>query len=79
MPTLILHLLNEDAVIGEVDEVPSATQTFIRLSNPRRRDGKEITYLDPTVSTVFYSINRITCMEILPEEGDDDIISFVRE
>jgi len=79
MPTLILHLLNEDAVIGEAEEMPAANQTFIRLTNPRRRDGKEISYLDPTVSTVYYAINRISCIEIMPDEGSEDIISFVRE
>jgi hypothetical protein len=42
MPLALVHVKNEDPIVAELDEVPSATDTLIILKNPRRRDGKDI-------------------------------------
>ena len=77
--TLMLHILNEDAVVGEVDELPTTNAPFLKLSNPRLRDGREVTYFLPETNTVLYPWNRIHSIEIMPTEGEEQIVSFIRE
>jgi len=77
--SVILHIGNEDPIKGELDVVPELTDTIIILRNPRRRDGKFINYLQDDVISVMFPINQISLMEILPAEGDKEIISFVRD
>ncbi len=79
MQSVILHMTNEDPVLGEVDELPAATDTILTLKNPRRRDGKDLHYLEPNVSIVVYPLSRISFIEILSGGEDEEIISFVRE
>jgi hypothetical protein len=79
MPLALVHVKNEDPIVAELDEVPSATDTLIILKNPRRRDGKDIHYLDNQVTLVIFPYERINFVEILPGAEEEEIISFVRE
>ncbi|HEY9077384.1 MAG TPA: hypothetical protein VIO61_12700 [Anaerolineaceae bacterium] len=79
MQNVILHILNEDPVLGEIDQLPSPSDYLILVKNPRRRDGKDLPYLDANVSTVIWPVTRITFIEVLPSGEEDEIITFVRE
>ncbi len=79
MQTIILHILNEDPVLGEIDDLPSPSDQIITVKNPRRRDGKDISYLDTNVMTVIWPISRISFIEIMSSGDEEEIISFVRE
>ncbi len=79
MPTLIIHISNEDPVLGEVDELPSPTDLMPTVKNPRRRDGKDISYIDANVMTVIWPISRINFIEVVSSGDEEEIISFVRE
>lgn len=76
---VILHIAGEEAVTGEVDELPGNTDTLIKVNNPHRMDGKEIHYLTETVVTVYWAIHRINFIEVLPSKEEEAIIGFVRE
>jgi hypothetical protein len=77
--SVIVHIGNEDPIQAELDVLPAATDTIVILRNPRRRDGKNIHYLQDDVICVMWPINQISFMEIMPNEGDKEIISFVRD
>jgi hypothetical protein len=79
MPTLIVHISNEDPVMGDVDALPALSDQLIMLKNPRRKDGKDITNIEASVTVVFYPVSRLTYIEVLPSGEDEEIISFVRE
>lgn len=79
MPTIIVHLTSEDAVIGEVDELPQKNDTLVFIKNPRRKDGKDLPYLDQNVTQVIWPIHKITLIEVVPGAEEEQIISFVRE
>jgi hypothetical protein len=79
MPSVLIHIANEDPVMGEVDALPALTDTLIVVKNPRRRDGKDLHYLEANVSTVMWPVWRINFIEIVPSSQDEEIISFVRE
>jgi hypothetical protein len=79
MPSVIVHIANEDPVVGEIDSIPATNDTIIIIKNPRRKDGKDIPFLDQNVSTVVWPMHRVQFIELMPTGEEDEIISFVRE
>ncbi len=77
--TILMHLSGEDPVVGEIEELPTPTDTTITIINPRRRDGKDLPYLDGNVVTVLWPMHRVNFIEILPTAEDEELIGFVRE
>ncbi|HKZ43420.1 MAG TPA: hypothetical protein VJZ78_00100 [Anaerolineales bacterium] len=77
--TLLIHVVNEDPIVGDVDELPGKTDTMVWVNNPRRKDGKDIHYLDSRVVTILIPVARITFIEIIPSEIEEEIISFVKD
>jgi hypothetical protein len=72
-------VINEDPILGEMDEMPSAGDSILVVKNPRRRDGKDLPYLDPSVNVVIWPVSRVNYIEILVTGSEEEIISFVRE
>ena len=77
--TLLIHIVNEDPIVGEVDDLPGNTDTIIQINNPRRRDGKDIHYLESSVVSILMPVSRTTFIEIIPSEMEEEIISFVKD
>ena len=77
--TVILHLSGDVPVIGEIDELPKATDTLLIVSNPRQRDGKDLHYLERNVIKVIWPIERLTLIEVIESAEEEKIIGFVRE
>ncbi len=77
--TIILHVLNADPVVGEVDDLPSPDDTLVMVHNPRRLDGKDIHYLSENVVTVYWPVERLNFIEIMAGKEEEEIIGFVRE
>jgi len=77
--SIILHIQNTEPVLGEVEELPKLTDTMVKVSNPRQRDGKDLIFLQHNVVTVYWPISQLNFIEILPGEEEEEIISFVRE
>lgn len=77
---VILHILNSEPILGEIDELPAPTDNLLTVHNPRHLDGKDINYIQEEVSTVLWPIEKINFIEIMAdEEEEEDIIGFVRE
>lgn len=77
--TILLHILNEDAVVGEVEELPDPTSQYLLIRSPRLRDGRDVTYFLPETNVVIYPWARIMSIEVLTTEGEEKIVTFVRE
>jgi len=77
--SVILHVAGESAIVGEIEELPKNTDTIITVSNPRLRDGKDVHYLEPNVVRVIWPIAKLTLIEILESEEEENLIGFVRE
>lgn len=77
---IILHISGEAPIIGEIDTMPSPNDTILIVTNPRQRDGKDLTYISADqISAVIWPWDKINFLEILPSEQEEEIISFVRE
>lgn len=77
--TIVVHIQNEDPIVGEVDDLPAAGDTNITMRSPRRRDGKDVPYLTNDVVMIVLPLSQITYIEVMPSEGEERIIGFVRE
>lgn len=77
--TVLVHISNEDPVVGEVEDLPTPADVTITIRNPRRRDGKDLPYLQADVTTVVWPWSRINFLEVLPSGTEEEIIGFVRE
>jgi hypothetical protein len=77
--TVILHIANESPIIGEIEELPKPDDFIIKVHNPRQKDGKDLHYLEHNVVEVIWPLFRVSFIEILAGEEEDQIIGFVRE
>ncbi len=77
---IILHISGEAPITGEIDKIPSPNDTILIVSNPRQRDGKDLTYISADqIAYVVWPWDKINFLEILPSEQEEEIIGFVRE
>lgn len=79
MQTVYIHINNEEAVMAEVDELPQPQDQFVLALNPRKRDGKDLHYLMEGVSKMMIPWWRITFVEVIQTELEDEVFTFVRE
>ncbi len=78
--TVVVHLLNEDPVLAEVEAMPGPTDTSVTFHNPRRRDGKPVPYLAQGVNLVVFPWHRITFIEVVSSPTrQEETIEFFRE
>jgi hypothetical protein len=75
----IIHFIEEDPVVGEIEGLPDPLAQFITIYNPRRRDGRTVTFLDPNVDTVLFAWHRISHIQLLPKADLEPVMGFVRE
>ena len=77
--TIQLHILNEDPIVAEVDALPGPHDTLLVVSNPRLRDGKDLRYVAPNVTSIIFPMVRINFIQILPSGEEERVVGFVRD
>ena len=77
--SVILHIAGEPSIVGEVEELPKPTDTLLIVSNPRLRDGKDVHYLEHNVVKVIWPVDKLSLIEVLESEEEENLIGFVRE
>ena len=78
--SIILHVVNEEAIVAEVESLPKASDQFVLANNPRRRDGKDLHYLEDEVTSMIIPWHRINFIEIMQTSEElEEVITIVRE
>jgi hypothetical protein len=77
--TVLVHISGEDPVVGEMEELPSPQDSAIIVHSPRRRDGKDVPYLQGNVNTVMWPMHRVNFIEMIPSLEEERLIGRVRE
>lgn len=77
--TVLVHIQNTEPIMGEIDDLPNPTDILLKLSHPRRMDGKDVNFIMEGVETVIFPVDKISFIEIVPTGEEDEIIGFVRE
>jgi hypothetical protein len=75
MQTLLVHIMNEEPILAEVEEMPTATDQALFLMAPRRRDGKPLRYVLAEVQQIIVPWHRITFVEVMPSGQEEEIVS----
>jgi len=76
---VLLHIANEDPILGEMEKLPATNDTCIIVNNPRARDNKDLRYLAQNVTQVIWPMTRVTFIEVLPSGQEEKVVGFVRE
>jgi hypothetical protein len=63
----VIHVLGEDAILADLDELPDPTHSYVVLRNMRTKNGKQLSYLTDGAMTFLYGWSRITFIELLGE------------
>ena len=77
--SVVIHIANEDPILGEMEALPGPGATTILVNNPRKRDGKDLHYLLDNVTSVIWPMERVNFIEIMPSEIEDSVITPWRE
>ena len=77
--TVLLHLINEDLILGETDQLPNPVDQFMIIHKPRQQDGTKLAYLEDDAPTILIPWHQIAHVQLLSGRGVDDVIGFVRE
>jgi hypothetical protein len=72
MITVLMHIANAEPVKIDLDEMPSLQDVAVIGKNPRDRADKEVSWLEEGVTTIVFPWWRITFIEILPTEAEEE-------
>jgi hypothetical protein len=77
---IIIHVVGEDPIYAEVEDLPKPTDQFLEFSNPRRRDGKPIAYVTTGAKSFMFPWHRLSFVEVMTTEAErEELIEFFRE
>jgi hypothetical protein len=77
---VMLHILNEETILCEMDAMPDPKDQFVVVRNPRRRDNKPLPMVDPGATSFAFSWARISFIEFFEEISTrENIVGFFRE
>lgn len=77
---VIIHVMNEDPILAEVEELPKPTDQFLEFTNPKRRDGKPIPYVTMGAKSFMFPWHRMSFVEVMTAESERSAtIEFFRE
>lgn len=77
--TVVIHIHNSEPILAELDELPDPGDSLVKASNPRRMDGKDLHFISEKTVSVYWPLDKISFIEILSSDDEEDIIGFVRE
>ena len=77
--SVLVHIINDDPIILDVEQLPDPGDQYLLGMNPRLRDGKDVHYVLNEVTTILLPWHRISFVEVLPSEAEEKVVDFVRE
>jgi hypothetical protein len=77
--TVQIHIVNEEPIVAEVDQLPAPADNLLLAHNPRQRDGKDLRFLMPHVTTLILPVTRVHFIQVLPSSEEEKVIGFVRD
>lgn len=76
---VVIHLLNDEPFVAEMEELPPPGATYVMLTNPRTREGKHVQWVTNGAFRFMYPFSRISFIEIMMSAQDRDIEPFYRD
>ena len=77
---VIIHIIGQDPMLAEVEDLPKPTDQFMEFTNPRRRDGKPIPYVTMGAKTFLFPWHRLSFVEVMSAESEREaVVEFFRD
>ncbi len=77
---LIIHVIGEEPILADAEELPDPKDQFLHFSNPRKRDGKSVSYITRGATDFYLPWHRISIVEVMHgEEEETEIVEFFRD
>ncbi len=77
---VIMHIQGEDPFVADIETMPEPTSNFVAFSNPRKKDGKPVTYITSGAKVIMFPWNRVNFIEVMQSsEERREVIDFFRE
>lgn len=76
---VIVHLLNEQPVVADMFEMPTAGDTALVCTNLRTLDGRRPIFIERSDSVFLFPYPHIRFIEVRPQEGSLDAVPNVAE
>ena len=67
---VIVHVVNEEAFIAEMEDMPPTGASFIVISNPRSRENKSLQWAMSGAIRFIFPLDRIAFIELMMSEQD---------
>jgi hypothetical protein len=77
--SVVLHMVDQEIIMGDVETLPIPSDQFIIIHNPLLPDGRRLSYLEDGVRTILVPWHQILFVQLLPGDGSDMPVGFVRE
>ena len=78
--TLLIHVLGEEPFLGDAEALPDSKDQYLHFANPRKRDGKPLSYITRGATEFFLPWHRISIVEVLRgDEEETEVVDFFRE
>lgn len=77
---VLVHILNEEPFIADLETMPVANATYIYLTNPRTREGRPVAWNTGANKGFLFPLARVARIEFMVSEHDKwDIEYFSRD
>lgn len=77
---VIVHVLNEEAFVAEMEDMPAANASYIIIANPRTRENKHLQWAINGAVRFIFPMARISFIEVMMSEQDrEGIEPFYRD
>lgn len=68
---VVVHVMNEDPFVADLEELPPANATYLYVKNPRTRDNKPVPWAAERLRAVMFPLARITFIEEVVTQADE--------
>jgi hypothetical protein len=77
---LVIHVHGEEPMLGDTEALPDLKDQGVHFTNPRKRDGKPVSYMTRGATDFYLPWHRISIVEVLRGEQEEvEVAEFFRE
>jgi hypothetical protein len=70
--TVIIHLLNQDPIVADMETLPNENAAFVTFTNPRLRDDKNVGWATPGARSFIFPWSRINFIEVMTSKEEEE-------
>ncbi len=72
--TVIIHLLNQDPIVADMEMLPNESASFVAFTNPRLRDDKNVPWATPGARSFIFPWSRINFIEVMTSKEEESSV-----